>query len=270
MTQDAWVTSHPYLQPIAALHTQIRNEMAETAAASSEMPRWDDYTRDYLAGAPILCSSAVVIDCLPAEKMIRSKVERLTASSMPQIADEIRILGAELRGELVAPNRVVAWLLGNDPLDSRCPGLLRYTGWTALSQYLRPLVDEFAKWREEERWQRSYCPTCGSPPAMAQLVGSDPGRMRFLSCGCCGDRWRYQRTKCPFCESSEDHRISIVTVEGEGGLRIDYCESCRGYLKTYDGEGNEEVMLADWTSIHLDVIARDRGLKRLAASLYEL
>jgi FdhE protein len=61
-----------------------------------------------------------------------------------------------------------------------------------------------------------------------------------------------------------------VTVEGEGGLRIDYCESCRGYLKTYDGEGNEAVMLVDWTSIHLDVIARDRGLKRLAASLYEL
>jgi FdhE protein len=106
--------------------------------------------------------------------------------------------------------------------------------------------------------------------AMAQLVGSDPGRQRFLSCGCCATRWRYQRTKCPFCESQDDHRISIVTVEGEGGLRIDYCESCRGYLKTYDAEGNEAVMLADWTSIHLDMIARERGLKRLAASLYEL
>jgi hypothetical protein len=27
---------------------------------------------------------------------------------------------------------------------------------------------------------------------------------------------------------------------------------------------------ADWTSLNLDVIARDRGLKRLASSLYEL
>ena len=53
-------------------------------------------------------------------------------------------------------------------------------------------------------------------------------------------------------------------------LSIDYCESCRGYLKTYDGEGSENVLLADWTSIHLDIIAQDRGLKRLAASLYEL
>ena len=63
---------------------------------------------------------------------------------------------------------------------------------------------------------------------------------------------------------------SSDTVEGEGGLRIDYCESCRGYLKTYAGEGSENVLLADWTSLHLDLIACDRGLRRLAASLYAL
>jgi Molybdopterin oxidoreductase Fe4S4 domain len=54
------------------------------------------------------------------------------------------------------------------------------------------------------------------------------------------------------------------------GCRIDYCEACRGYLKTYNGKGNEHVLLADWTSLHLDLLARDRGLKRLAASLYEI
>jgi FdhE protein len=59
-------------------------------------------------------------------------------------------------------------------------------------------------------------------------------------------------------------------MEGEGGLRIDYCESCRGYLKTYEGEGSESVLLADWTSIQLDVVATDRGLKRLAGSVYEI
>jgi len=62
----------------------------------------------------------------------------------------------------------------------------------------------------------------------------------------------------------------VVAVEGEAGLRIDYCDACSGYLKTYDGEGSESVLLADWTSLHLDMIARDRGLKRLAASLYDL
>ena len=61
-----------------------------------------------------------------------------------------------------------------------------------------------------------------------------------------------------------------MAIEGESGLRIDYCEACRGYVKTYEGEGNESVLLADWTSLHLDTIARDRGLNRYAGSLYQL
>ena len=105
---------------------------------------------------------------------------------------------------------------------------------------------------------------------MAQLVGVDPGRRRLLSCGCCGTRWRYRRIGCPFCESADGHRLSALAIEGEKYLRIDYCQSCRAYLKTYHGEESETFFLADWTSLHLDVIARDRGLKRLANSLYEL
>jgi len=64
--------------------------------------------------------------------------------------------------------------------------------------------------------------------------------------------------------------LTSVGVDGEGGLRIDYCEACRGYVKTYNGQGNEEVLLADWTSLHLDLIARERGLTRAATSLYDL
>ena len=104
---------------------------------------------------------------------------------------------------------------------------------------------------------------------MAQLIGKDPGRLRKLSCGCCKTRWRYRRTGCPFCDSQDEHRLTAVAVEGEGGLRIDYCETCSGYLKTYDGEGDESLLLADWSSLHLDLIAHDRGLKRLAASLFD-
>jgi FdhE protein len=62
----------------------------------------------------------------------------------------------------------------------------------------------------------------------------------------------------------------VLAVQGERDLRVDYCESCCGYLKTYVGRGSENVLLADWTSIHLDLIAQNRGLRRPAASLYGL
>lgn len=41
-------------------------------------------------------------------------------------------------------------------------------------------------------------------------------------------------------------------------------------MKTYDGQGNESLLLADWTSLHLDLLAHRSGLKRQAMSLYDL
>ena len=117
-----------------------------------------------------------------------------------------------------------------------------------MAWYLQQLVPTFDRWRDEERWLRNYCPMCGALPAMAQLVGNDPARLRLFSYGRCVTRWRYRRTGCPFCETVDDDRLAFLAIEGEDALRIDYCESCGGYLKTYSGEGNEGVLLADWTS----------------------
>jgi FdhE protein len=103
---------------------------------------------------------------------------------------------------------------------------------------------------------------------MAQLVEAESSRIRRLACGSCGTLWQYTRTACPFCEH-DAQKAAVITVEGEGGLRIDHCDSCRGYLKTYAGQGEEAVLLADWTSLHLDVVARDRGLERVAGSLFD-
>jgi FdhE protein len=41
-------------------------------------------------------------------------------------------------------------------------------------------------------------------------------------------------------------------------------------LKTLEGQADEELLLSDWSSLHLDLVAHDRGLKRLAVSLYDL
>src|SRR5262249_38726135 len=230
---------------------------------------WNDYEDDFREGISLLRSTSAAIDLEPAGRMTRSLVDRVANSVDGSLRSEAVALAAALRARPDAPRLVAFWLLGEEAFDPPSPGLLRYLGWTATSRYLAPLVDAFGRWRDEERWHRKYCPTCGSAPAMGQLIGVDPGRQRFLSCGACGSRWRYRRTQCPFCEN-DSQKLAVLAVEGEAGLRIDYCEACKGYLKTYDGQGDEAVKLLDWTSIHLDVVARDRGLERLAASLYEV
>ncbi len=233
--------------------------------------RWDSYLDDFLAGIPLLQNSADVIDFIPAEKMLKSLIQKLADSTLnDKLSKQVRILQHELRASSDNSVGIIATLVSGEPVGTTCSGLLRYLGWTALSRYLCPLARAFETWGEKERWLRPYCPTCGSLPAMAHLVGTDPARTRFLSCGCCSTRWQYRRVGCPFCENQDDHRLAVLMVEGEKYLRIDYCQSCNGYLKTYCGQGNEDILLADWTSIHLDLVAGERGLSRVARSLYEV
>lgn len=271
MTKDAWLTKHPYLNGMAGLQTLMDVALAEIFIPTAEVPLWKGYLDDLHAGVPLLLSSSITIDLLPSENALVSLAEALVAKPLPEtFASKARDLVVDLQRDSTLSHRVVAWLFAKDTFMPRHPGLFHYLGWTVMTRYLTPVVAAFGRWRDEDRWLRNYCPTCGAPPGMAQLVGSDPARLRLLSCGCCATRWRYRRTACPFCSAADDHRLSILTVEGEDALRIEFCESCRGYLKTYTGEGSEHLLLADWTSLHLDVIARDRGLKRLATSLYQL
>ena len=271
MTQETWLAKHSYLLTIAEFHAHVEQIAASVPSALACIPNWSDYESDYLAGVPLMQSPRSKIDLSPAEITLDELLKKLGSSPLPdELAQDIRGLQAELLQEADAPDGAVANLLGPDTRASMDCGLLRYLGWTVVARYLSRVVDAFGKWRDEERWLRRYCPTCGSLPAMAQLAGIDPPRLRLLSCGCCGTRWRYRRTGCPFCANEDDARLGILLLEGENELRIDYCECCNGYIKTYNGVGNEPVFLADWTSLHLDIIARDQGLHRLAASLYEM
>jgi FdhE protein len=218
----------------------------------------------------VLHSTAAAVGVHAAGGAVLAAIATLaSAPSTTPLTDDARQLDAWLRSRDGASRHAVEWLLGDDELAPPHPGLLRSVGWLTLAASLAPLVADFGAWRDEQAWMRRYCPTCGSLPAMGQLVGVDPGRQRYLSCGCCGTKWRYGRTLCPFCET-DSHKAASVSVEGEHGLRIDHCEACRGYLKTYAGHGGEAVLLADWTSLHLDIAALERGWRRVAASLYDV
>lgn len=262
-----WVASHPYLRAVAALHVQVETAVSAISVPEAAVPAFDDYTADFHAGVPLLGSARVHVDLAPAEEAVVAVIEKLAASNAPgPLTAQCRSLSAAMpstRGASATPPAGTT-----NPTDHA--GVLRYLTWTVVARSLRPAVAAFARWRDDERWLRSGCPTCGAGPAMGQLVGQDPGRLRLMSCGHCRTRWRYRRTGCPFCDNQHDHRLSVVAIEGESGLRLDVCDACSGYLKTFNGEGSEEVLLADWTSLHLDLLAADRGLKRKAASLYEL
>lgn len=269
MKQGDWLVAHPYLLPVAEFHSRVEKAAASLPPVLARVPNWSEYESDYLTGVPLLHSNASPIDEESVATLLKALTEALNSAALPgTLGREIRDLHAELReGSNTAQLAVKAVLHQNSGPDS---GLLKYLVWTLLADYLSRVVTAFRSWRNEERWLRRYCPTCGAPPAMAQLVEIDNGRVRLLSCGGCKTRWHYRRTACPFCENEDDTRLGFLVPAGQTGLRIDYCDFCRGYIKTYSGSGNESLFLSDWTSLYLDVAARDRGLNRLAGSLYEM
>ena len=129
---------------------------------------------------PLLQSANAAPDLEPAGEMVVSARREAGGAAAGRRPDAGSLgTGADLRGEAEVRAASSTWLLGDESIQPASPGLLRYVGWTVMARYLAPVVEAFARWRDEERWLRHYCPTCGSAPAMAQLVGVGPRPQAF-------------------------------------------------------------------------------------------
>ena len=137
--------------------------------------------------------------------------------------------------------------------------LSRKTFWAAVD---RLIPDELKRW-EREDWQKNYCPICGRRPVMAQLRKFNEGRARYLLCGGCLTLWNWRRVGCPYCGNEDLERIHILELDAK--IRLDVCDECRAYLKTYGEEDEEEIYLRDWTTLHADLLAEEQGFHKCGA-----
>jgi len=115
---------------------------------------------------------------------------------------------------------------------------------------------------DPENWLKGYCPMCGSLPSLSLLKGEE-GK-RYLLCSYCGYQWRIDRLICPFCNNKEQQFLQYFCGEGEDAYRIDLCDKCQQYIKTIDDRTLEELdpVLEDLATLHLDILASQKGYKR--------
>lgn len=137
--------------------------------------------------------------------------------------------------------------------------LSRKIFWAAVDK----LVPAELKLWERDDWSENFCPVCGRRPVMAQLKKFNDGRERRLVCGGCHSLWSWRRVGCPFCGNENLERIQILELDSK--MRLDVCDDCRAYLKTYTGEDEEEIYLRDWTTLHLDLLAEEKSLRKCGA-----
>ncbi|MBQ7493605.1 MAG: formate dehydrogenase accessory protein FdhE [Selenomonadaceae bacterium] len=137
--------------------------------------------------------------------------------------------------------------------------LTRKIFWAAVDK----LIPHELKIWEREEWQENYCPICGRRPVMAQLKKFNDGWARYLLCGGCHALWNWKRIGCPYCGNENLERIHILELDKK--MRLDVCDECNCYLKTYCDEDEENIYLRDWTTLHLDLLAEEKNLRKCGA-----
>lgn len=128
---------------------------------------------------------------------------------------------------------------------------------------IRPYVRAVSKVYEEEisdRDAKGTCPCCGEPIRLALLEGN-VGR-KVIHCPRCYAHWNEKRLKCSHCGRDNDEKMTYLEIEGNSSMQIHTCQHCNGYVKVIDVRQllkKQEPALLDLNTIHLDIIAQERG-----------
>ena len=144
--------------------------------------------------------------------------------------------------------------------------LERMIKWAIIDKLISQELKSSDVW---DKWLKNYCPVCGRKPVLAQLRKQNEGRARYLKCDGCETMWRWNRLGCTYCDNEDLKQMHILEIESEPEMRIDVCDKCHSYIKTYNQEGDENIYLKDWTTLHFDLLAEEENLHKVGSVLLE-
>jgi len=121
-----------------------------------------------------------------------------------------------------------------------------------------------------DEWTGAACPACGGP-SQASVIAEESGEFmggspRSLVCGRCAGWWTFPRAMCTWCGEGDPRKLPSFVPDERKAVRIDGCETCSSYVKTFDlreAGGVELVPLVDdVATVALDLWANDQGFTR--------
>lgn len=280
---------HAYLKETGGWHLSLERLLGEALTPVAFPPKesWQELTKD---GLPLLqhedllpCVAAAAAGRLDgALSLVLGSQDIETPEEMHQSLTDLRAFAANQE----AATALFTALLQQDDAAIRHlaaeHGLqetsLRLFGWAVIDALVPAEAKDAAVW-EEAGWTRNYCPVCGRQPVMAVLRKEQHGRARFLVCDGCHTVWPYARVGCVYCGNQDLKKMKILEPEGEEAMRLDVCEECHAYLKTYQGckqinqaapdgpDECEEIYRHDWATLHLDLAGQEQGLVKRGSAL---
>jgi formate dehydrogenase maturation protein FdhE len=259
-------------EPLALLtavldHQRTRAATLEVQAAAARLVAQSTLNR-VVELFPLLALDEAVEPIL-AEMQAATATLARPAQPVPVALDEAR---AQLEG-LPADERrglVETWLGGPALVDAR------FGFWIRVAA--APILEVAAAGLEappKEKWSVPACPACGGAPQVS-VIGEESGEFmagspRYLVCARCALWWGFARATCISCGEDDSRRLGSYLEEGQGWVRVDVCDTCRSYMKSFDlrDPGGREVvpLVDDVATLTLDLWAHEQGCRRPSLSL---
>ena len=226
-------------------------------------------------GVPLTASVPVGLDVADVEELLGAVMEDVAALD-PARAPALQRLAAAWDAGAVTPASLLPARdgIGNGAAET-ASGLDAPTVTALACVALRPVLEEWLAGARQHfegaEWGRGVCPFCGAPPGFIDLV---EGGHRRLACHFCGGAWGFPKLRCPLCGVEGTEPLYRLRAEGaDEGYVISGCRRCRGYLKELDRRerwNGGPPLLEDWSTPHLDLIARREGYRKPIPALLDL
>ncbi len=218
-------------------------------------------------GFPMLEKKDFPID-IEASCTLFQSLCRIGKDANPYMAEQLRKIEEAIDNERIDPKELLKPGVKEQRIEqiSNKFGLDKKVLLFLIQSSIRPSikagVKQLVNELETETWLKGFCPICGSLPYLS-LLKEEVGK-RFLLCSYCGYQWRIERLVCPFCGNKEQESLQYFHAEGEEAHRIDLCDKCHQYIKTIDLRKIEVIdpILEDLATLHLDILASQKGYKR--------
>jgi FdhE protein len=255
---------------ILDFYQKVRDEQEKIAATLKLEPihlrkEWKELlTKE---GFPILEKTDFPIDLKASMTLFRSLCQ-IGKDANPHMAEEVAKIEETLDQKRMDLKRLLIEGTKEGKIGeiARELGLDKHVLTFLLQESIRSSIEAgVAKLHHDlstENWPKGYCPVCGSLPYLS-LLKEEVGK-RYLVCSFCRYQWRADRLMCPFCQNKEQESLHHFYGEGEEAFRIDSCDKCHQYIKTIDLRkiDSDDPALEDLATLHLDVLASQKGYKR--------
>lgn len=266
---DKWLEGRPFLDELASVYSAIDGVLSVYSSRAETPADWEAVKSALGKDEPLLKSG--FISLRRASNAIKDLSLLHTNESLPkEFTEKCRLLNQALSKAPELADMLIQSSLdegGKNPFREECADIAAFFMKVSIAAILKPYSAELTDLLDETGWQEGHCPTCGGEPATALLKKTQKGRRRYLVCGSCHTQWYFKRIGCPYCGNTEQKDLEIFESDEEKDMRIDVCESCKGYLKTYIKEGMEEIAVNDWASAHLDAACLEMGYQKHGAAL---